>query len=121
MQTPIKKKLNLCFSSSSSYALENTNEVIQVLYKKEELSIESSGMDPVIMEVDPFEVSVQDVKSFIEVEMNIKADRQHLRFNGQNIYEMDKLSDMFITAKKIPVTRVDTDRDIAIKVCQSSG
>ena len=118
---PLKNKLNLCFSSSSSYALENTNEVIQVLYKKEELSIESLGMDPVTMKVDPFEVSVQDVKKFIEVKLNIEADRQHLRFNGQNIYEMDKLSDMFITAKKIPVIRVDTDRDIVIKVCQSSG
>lgn len=73
------------------------------------------------MEVDPFEVSVQDVKNFIEEKLNIKADRQHLRFSGQNIYEMDKLSDMFITAKKIPVIRVDTDRNIAIKVCQSSG
>ena len=73
------------------------------------------------MTVDPFEVSVQDVKNFIQVNLNIRADKQHLRFNGQNIYELDELSDMFITAKERPVIRVDMDRNIAIKVCQSSG
>lgn len=73
------------------------------------------------MKVDPFEVSVQDVKNFIEVNLSIRADKQRLRFNGQNIYELDRLSDMFITAKKMPAIRVDMDRNIDIKVCQSSG
>ena len=83
--------------------------------------IESPGINQVRMMVDPFKVSVKDVKDFIERELKIGVDEQHLRFNGQNIYELDKLYDMFITAKDMPVIRVDKDSNITIKVCQSSG
>jgi len=105
----------------SSYALENTNEVIEVLHIWEDLVIESSGRDSVTMKVDPFKVSVEEIKGFIEEKINISVNEQHLRLSGQNIDEIDRLCDMFITAKSVPVIKVDKDRDINIKVHSHSG
>ena len=73
------------------------------------------------MEVDPFKVSIEEIKRFIEEKINISMNDQRLILNGQNIDEIDQLCDVFITAKKTPVIRVDKDRDIKIKVHSHSG
>lgn len=108
----------------SSHALENTDEVIQVLYKKEELQIESPGMNPVTFSVDPFEVSIQKIKDFVKEKFNIEVNQQHLSLDGQNLDDIDRLqrlSDIFTTAKKKPVVRVATNREINIDVSQPDG
>ena len=99
--------------------MENTNEVIEVLYEKEELMIESSGRDPITMPVDPFTLSVKNVKVFIEQKLNIPVSEQYLRFNGQNVEEIDLLRDLFLKSKGPPKIRVDNDRDIVIQVSLS--
>ena len=73
------------------------------------------------MEVDPFKVSIEEIKRFIEEKINISMNDQHLILNGQNIDEIDQLCDIFITAKETPVIRVDKDRNIKIKVHSHSG
>ena len=110
---PSNNELNIVISFHSSYALENDNEVITVLYKKEELLIESSGNESVTMMVDPLKVSVQDVKDFIEQKFNIGVNEQRLRISGRNVHEIDPLSKIFLTAKEKPVIRVDKDEAVS--------
>lgn len=121
LEIPVQPCLDGFNFFHSSYALENTNEVIEVLHIWEDLVIESSGRDSVTMKVDPFKVSVEEIKGFIEEKINISVNEQHLRLSGQNIDEIDRLCDMFITAKSVPVIKVDKDRDINIKVHSHSG
>ena len=107
----------MCLCSHSSYAMENANEVIEFLCTQEELMIESSGSDPITMTVDPLEISVEDVKDFIAGQKwNIPVSKQYLRFNGQNVEEIDLVYDLFIKSKGSPKIKVDKDRDILIKV-----
>ena len=96
--------------------MENGYEVIEVLYTKEELMIESPGRDPITLTVDPLEISVADVKDFIGQKWNIPVSKQYLRFNGQNVEEIDLVYDMFVKSKGSPKIKVDKDRDIKIKV-----
>ena len=106
----------MCPCSNSSYAMENGYEVIEVLYTKEELMIESPGRDPATMTVDPFWISVEDMKEFIQEKWNIPVPEQYLRFNGQNVEEIDLVYDMFVKSKGTPKIKLDKDRDIKIKV-----
>lgn len=106
----------MCLCSQSSHAMENANEVIEVLCTKEELVIESPGTNPITMTVDPLETSVEDVKDFIRQEWNIPVPEQLLRFNGQNVEEIDLRYDVFVKSKGVPKIKVDKDRDITIKV-----
>lgn len=104
----------LCFLSS--YAL-NENEVIGVLNAKEELKIETSGRDPVIMMVDPRNVSVEAVKDFIAKEIRIQVDEQVLRFKGQDTdVDSESLTQMLLTSKQAPVLKIDKDRTINVNV-----
>ena len=66
------------------------------------------------MTVDPSKISTGEVKSFIEEKMNIRVNEQRLRpmIGGQNIDENDRLCDIFITAKQVPVIRVVKNNDI---------
>ena len=96
--------------------MENGYEVIEVLYTKEVLMIESPGRDPITVTVDPLEISVEDVKTFIGYKWNIPVPEQYLRFNGQNVEEIDLVYDMFVKSKGSPKIKVDKDRDIKIKV-----
>ena len=105
----------------SSLALENSGEVIQVLHMTEELLIESAGMDPVTMMVDPFDVSPQKIKQFIAQEIKIPVAEQRVYFEGQNIDEVDLLTDVLVKSKKIPVLKVDKDMAIKIKVRLPDG
>lgn len=100
--------------------MENDNEVIEVLYTKEELMIESKGRDPITMTVDPFNLSVTDVKDFIEQKLNIPVSEQYLRFNGQNVEEIDLLNELFLKSKESPKIKLDKDREIEINVSSSS-
>ena len=109
----------MCPCSNSSHAIENANEVIEVLYTKEELMIESIGKEPITMPVNPFTLLVQDVKDFIAQNLNIAVSEQYLRFNGQNVEEIDLVYDLFIKSKGSPKIKVDKDRDIKIKVSSS--
>ena len=111
----------MCLCSHSSHAIENTNEVIEVLCTEEELMIESSGCDPITMTVDPLQISVEDVKDFIGQKWNIPMWKQYLRFNGQNVEEIDLVYDLFIKSKGRPKIKVDKDRDIPIKVFLNPG
>lgn len=106
----------MCLCSNSSHAMENANEVIEVLYTKEELMIGSLGKEPITMPVDPCTLSVQDVKDFIAQNLNIPVSEQYLRFNGQNVEEIDLVYDLFIKSKGSPKIKVDKDREIEIKV-----
>ena len=104
----------LCFLSS--YAL-NENEVIGVLNAEEELKIESSGMDPVVMMVDPRNVSVQAVKDFIAKEIKIPVLEQVLRFTEEDTdVDSESLTQLLLTSKKAPVLKVDKDRTINVIV-----
>ena len=96
--------------------MENTNEVIEFLCTKEELMIESPGRDPITMIVDPLEIAVENMKKFIQQNWNIPVPEQYLRFNGQNVEEIDLCYDMFVKPKGTPKIKVDKDRDIPIKV-----
>lgn len=106
----------MCLCSQSSHAMENANEVIEVLCTKEEIVIESPGTNPITMTVDPLETSVEDVKNFIRQKWNIPVPEQLLRFNGQNVEEIDLRYDVFVKSKGVPKIKVDKDRDITIKV-----
>lgn len=106
----------MCLCSQSSHAMENANEVIEVLCTEEELVIESPGTNPITMTVDPLETSVEDVKNFIRKKWNIPVPEQLLRFNGQNVEEIDLRYDVFVKSKGVPKIKVDKDRDITIKV-----
>lgn len=99
--------------------MENAHEVIEVLYTKEELMIESTGKEPITMPVNPFTLLVQDVKDFIEQNLNIPVSQQYLRFNGQNVEEIDLVYDLFIKPKGSPKIKVDKDREIEINVSLS--
>ena len=109
----------MCLCSNSSHAMENANEVIEVLYTKEELMIESLGKEPITMPVNPFTLLLQDVKDFIEQNLNIPVSEQYLRFNGQNVEEIDLVYDLFIKSKGSPKIKVDKDREIEINVSLS--
>lgn len=79
--------------------------------------IESVGRDPVTMMVDPRNVSVESVKNFILKEIKIEVDEQLLRFKGQDIdVDFESLTQMLITSKKVPVLKVDRDRNINVMV-----
>ena len=99
--------------------MENANEVIEVLYTKEELMIEPKGRDPITMTVDPFNLSVSDMKDFIEQELNIPVSEQYLRFNGQNVEEINLLNELFLKSKESPKIKLDKDREIEINVSSS--
>ena len=109
----------MCPCSNSSLAMENANKVIEVLYTREELMLEALGRDPITMPVDPFTLSVQDVKDFIGQKWNIPVSQQYLRFNGQNVEEIDLVYDLFIKSKGSPKIKVDRDREIEINVSLS--
>ncbi|XP_068675088.1 uncharacterized protein [Montipora foliosa] len=105
----------------SSYALENKNEVIEVLLTQEELLIDSTGRDQETMLVDPFQTSVEDVKIFIENKMKIPADKRIIIFyDVQNMCDANppSLSDVFLKAKQKPIFKVYIDRPIKITVLQ---
>ena len=95
----------------------NENEVIEVLNAEEELQIESSGMNPVFMKVDPRNVSVQAVKDFIAEEIKIKVVEQVLRFKEEDKdVDSETLTQLLQTSKKEPVLKVDKDRTIDVIV-----
>ena len=82
--------------------------------------IEPKGRDPITMTVDPFNLSVRNVKDFIEQELNIPVSEQYLRFKGQNVEEIDLLNELFLKSKESPKIKVDKDREIEINVSSSS-
>ena len=108
------------FLIHSSYALENKNEVIEVLLTQEELLIDSTGRDQETMLVDPFQTSVEDVKIFIENKMKIPADKQGIFYDQQNMCDANSpsLRDVFLKAKQKPIFKVYIDRPINITVLQ---
>ena len=84
--------------------------------------IESSGMDPITMMVDPRNVSVEAVKHFIENKIGIPVDEQILRFKGQDTeVDSESLAQMFLKPKQSPVLKVDKDRIINIMVPDREG
>lgn len=86
--------------------------------------IESSGMDPIIMMVDPRNVSVEAVKHFIEKKFRIPADKQILRFKGEDActeVDSESLAQMLLKSKQSPVLKVDKDRIINIMVPDREG
>ena len=90
----------------------------------EELSIESPGLqNPLTMKVDPFNVSVQDVKDYIEQKLNIQVDEQQLRLtDGQDVKDTDSITDLLVKSRKKPVLKVIKDNIINIIVrCDPSG
>ena len=92
-----------------------------MLHMEEELMIESQGMDPVTMIVDPFDLSAQKVKDFIAQRIKIPVAEQRVCFEGQNIDEVNLLTDVLVKSKETPVLKVDKDRAINIKVCLPNG
>ena len=95
----------------------NENEVIGVLNAEEELKIETSGRDPVMMMVDPRNVSVEAVKLFIAKEIRIPVDEQVLQFKEQDTdVDSESLIQMILTSKQAPVLKVDKDRTISVMV-----
>ncbi|XP_022803266.1 uncharacterized protein LOC111340652 isoform X2 [Stylophora pistillata] len=105
----------------SSYAL-NKNEVIRVVNTAEELKIESVGKDPIIMIVDPRNISLDDVKHFIAKHIKIQPDEQLLRFKGQDVDPDSKtLTHALLTSKKTPELKVFKDRDINIEIIRPDG
>lgn len=112
----VKSNMHYLLYFLSSYAL-NENEVIGVLNAEEELKIESKGRNPVIMMVDPRNVSVQAVKDFIAKEIKIQAFEQVLRFEEEDAdVDSESLTHLLLTAKKGPVLKVDKDRTINVTV-----
>lgn len=94
--------------------MENTNEVIQVLYEEEELEIQYSGKAlPMIR--DPSNLSIDDVKGFIQQEFGIPKLQQDLRFKGEKVEENEGLFTIFVKSKEKPVISVDIKK-ISIKV-----
>ncbi|XP_022801957.1 uncharacterized protein LOC111339545 [Stylophora pistillata] len=105
----------------SSYALSK-DEVIQVVNTEEQLKIESSGRDPIIMKVDPLNVSLDDVKCFIADNIKIPPHEQLLRFKGQDVdIECKTLTRMLLTSKEIPEVKVLKDRIINIDIGRPDG
>lgn len=95
--------------------MENTNEVIQVLYEEEELEIHYSG-EVLTMITDPSSLSLDDVKGFIQQEFSIPKLQQDLRFNGEKVEETERLFEIFVKSKEKPVISVCI-KAISIKVC----
>ena len=95
--------------------MENTNEVIQVLYEKEELEIQYSGK-VLTMIRDPSSLSLDDVKGFIQQEFSIPKLQQDLRFNGEKVEKTEGLFEIFVKSKEKPVISVCI-KAISIKVC----
>ena len=95
--------------------MENANEVIQVLYEKEELEIQYSGK-VLTMTGDPSSLSLDDVKGFIQQEFNVPKLQQDLRFNGEKVEETESLFTIFVKSKEKPVISVCI-KEIRIKVC----
>lgn len=95
--------------------MENTNEVIQVLYEKEELEIQYSGK-VLTMTGDPSSLSLDDVKGFIQQEFNVPKLQQDLRFNGEKVEETESLFTIFVKSKEKPVISVYI-KEISITVC----
>lgn len=95
--------------------MENTNEVIQVLYEKEELEIQYSGK-VLTMIIDPSSLSLDEVKGFIQQEFSIPKLQQDLRFNGEKVEETEGLLEIFVKSKEKPVISVCI-KAISIKVC----
>lgn len=104
-----------------SYAL-NKNEVIQVVNDTEEIKIESSGMDPIIMRLDPQNVSLDTVKDFIAEKIKIPPHEQLLGFKGQDMdIDGKTLACAILTSKKTPQLKVIKDRDINIDILRHDG
>lgn len=79
--------------------------------------IETSGRDPIIMMVDPRNVSVEAVIDYIAKEIRIPVDQQILRFKGQDTdVDCESLTQMLLTSKQAPVLKVDKDRTINVMV-----
>ena len=97
--------------------MENTNEVIQVLYEKEELEIQYSGK-VLTMIMDPSNLSLDDVKGVIQQKFSIPKLQQDLRFNGEKVKEIEGLFTIFVKSKEKPVISVYI-KEISIKVCLS--
>ena len=95
--------------------MENTNEVIQVLYEKEELEIQYSGK-VLTMIIDPSSLSLDEVKGFIQQKFNIPKLQQDLRFNGEKVEETKGLFEIFVKSKEKPVISMCI-KAISIKVC----
>lgn len=95
--------------------MDNTNEVIGVLYEKEELEIQYSG-NVLTMIGDPSYLSLDDVKGFIQQEFSIPKLQQDLRFNGEKVHETEGLFEIFVKSKEKPVISVYI-KEISIKVC----
>lgn len=95
--------------------MENTNEVIQVLYEKEELEIQYSGK-VLTMIRDPSNLSLDGVKGFIQQEFSIPKLQQDLRFNGEKVEENEGLFTIFVKSKEKPMISVYI-KEISIKVC----
>ena len=84
--------------------------------------IETSGMDPIIMMVDPRNVSVEAVKHFVEEKIGIPVDEQIFRFKGQDTeVDAESLAQTFLKSKRSPVLRVEKDRNINIMVSDGEG
>ena len=100
----------------------NESEVIEVLNAEEELKIESSGMDPVTMMVDPRNVSVQAVQDFIAKEIKIQAFEQVLRFKVEDTnVDSESLTQLLLTSKQAPVLKVNQDKTINVIVASPNG
>ena len=99
--------------------MENANEVIQVLYEKEELEIQYSGK-VLTMTGDPSSLSLDDVKGFIQQEFNVPKLQQDLRFNGEKVEETESLFTIFVKSKEKPVIRVCIKK-ISIKAFHPDG
>ena len=95
--------------------MENTNEVIQVLYEEEELEIQYSGK-VLTMIIDPSSLSLDEVKGFIQQEFSIPKLQQDLRFNGEKVEETEGLFEIFVKSKEKPVISMCI-KAISIKVC----
>lgn len=95
----------------------NKNEVIQVVNDTEEIKIESSGMDPIIMRLDPQNVSLDAVKDFIAEKIKIPPHEQLLGFKGQDMdIDGKTLTSALLTSKKTPELKVINDRNINIDI-----
>ena len=99
--------------------MENTNEVIQVLYEKEELEVQYSGK-VLTMIRDPSSLSLDDVKGFIQQKFSIPKLQQDLRFNGEKVEETESLFTIFVKSKEKPVIRVCIKK-ISIKAFLPDG
>ena len=95
--------------------MENTNEVIQVLYEQEELEFQYSG-EVRTMIIDPSSLSLDEVKGFIQQGFSIPKLQQDLRFNGEKVEETEGLFEIFVKSKEKPVISVCI-KVISIKVC----